>query len=349
MRWALGLGGLGLVYLLAWPVAMQPEPWQPGESPGRTGDFAVNDVLTHAASLELGAPFSGPEDIAIDGLGRVYASTEQGAVLRWQPDGQGPEVFASTEGRPLGLDIGPDGSLWVADAVRGLLQVDASGTVRAVATALPDRDLVFVDDVEVGPDGTVWFSEASDTHHFEAWQDDVLETAPRGSLLRYDVDADRVEVVLDGLYFANGVAVDPRGQYVLVNETSRYRVRRVWVAGPRAGQDEVWLDNLPGYPDGISRGEDGLFWLCVVSSRQDFADALAPRPWLRKVVARLPRIKPPAAMGEAMVLGLDADGRVVHNLQDTTGFFGWSTSAQQHGDVLYVGSLIGTRFLRHSL
>jgi hypothetical protein len=50
----------------------------------------------------------------------------------------------------------------------------------------------------------------------------------------------RTEVLLDGLWYANGVAVGPddagggEGRYVLVVETLGFRVLRKWISGPRA-------------------------------------------------------------------------------------------------------------------
>ena len=79
-----------------------------------------------------------------------------------------------------------------------------------------------------------------------------LEARPWGRLIEYDPATNRARVLLDDLYFANGVAVSEDGSFVLVAETFRYRIRRYWLTGPRAGEDEVFADNLPGFPDGVS-------------------------------------------------------------------------------------------------
>ena len=50
------------------------------------------------------------------------------------------------------------------------------------------------------------------------------------------------------------------------------------------------------------------------------------------------------------VVGLDAEGKVVHNLQDADGVdFAKSTSAEQAGDWLYIGSLTEPRWARFDL
>ena len=127
---------------------------------------------------------------------------------------------------------------------------------------------------------------------------------------------------------------------MLVNETTRYRVLRHWLNGPRRGTSDVLIDNLPGFPDGISSNGAGLYWLALVSPRNPLLDKLAPNPFMRKVITRLPELLQPAPERYAFVLGLDADGRIVHNLQNPSGQpFAIITSVEQVGTVLYLGSL----------
>ena len=45
--------------------------------------------------------------------------------------------------------------------------------------------------------------------------------------------------MLDRLMFANGVALGPGDEYVLVNETLAARITRYWVRGPKAGQSDT--------------------------------------------------------------------------------------------------------------
>ena len=43
-------------------------------------------------------------------------------------------------------------------------------------------------------------------------------------------------LLISGINFANGVAVSPDQQFVLVNETGSYRVIRYWISGAKQGQ-----------------------------------------------------------------------------------------------------------------
>lgn len=328
------------LYLFLWPVPIDPPAWEPLPAPPLAGDFAENTVLQ---GLDLYAtPNShGPEDVAVDAEGRVYVGVEEGQILRYAADGSHPQVFADTEGRPLGLDFDNDGNLIVADAVKGLLSVDPSGAVKVLCTEAGYHPFRFTDDVDVDSQNVAWFSDASfkfgpGSHAME----EVIENAPNGRLVKYDINTGACEVVLDDLYFANGIAVSPDDTYVLVNETMRYRVKRVFIRGPRTGEVEVFIDNLPGFPDGISTGKDGIFWLAIFAPRNALVDVAGPKPWLRKLIFRIPPVLRPKPERHPFVLGLDADGKVVHNLQDTEGVdFAKTTSAEEAGGWLYVGSL----------
>jgi sugar lactone lactonase YvrE len=337
------LGGGLLVlalYLFLWPVPIDPVVWEPHPVPALEGDFAENRVLQ---GMELFAipNAHGPEDVAVDAEGRVYVGVEEGQVLRYAADGSDPQVFADTGGRPLGLDFDNDGNLIVADSVKGLVSIDPSGAVKVLCTEAGSHPFKLTDDVDVDSQNVAWFSDASykwnnDNHAME----EVLESAPNGRLVKYDINTGECTVVLDELFFANGIAVSPDETYVLVNETMRYRVKRVYVRGPRKGDVEVFINNLPGFPDGISTGADGIFWLALFAPRNALLDRAGPMPWLRKVIYRIPAALQPKPKRHPFVLGLDASGKIVHNLQDADGVdFSKTTSAEQAGDWLYVGSL----------
>ena len=44
-------------------------------------------------------------------------------------------------------------------------------------------------------------------------------------------------------------------------ETGGRTVVRHWLAGDRAGGTDLLAEDLPGYPDNIARGSDGLVWV----------------------------------------------------------------------------------------
>jgi sugar lactone lactonase YvrE len=334
-----------VAYLLLWPVPIAPGIWSPPVAPPLADTYAVNN---HLASVEvLGADTAvAPEDIALDRAGRIYGGMIDGRIVRWSADLKTHEVFAETNGRPLGLHFDGEGNLIVADAVKGLLKIAPEGKITVLATGHGGKKFAFTDDVDIARDGTIYFSDASDRFGFQNYVADLLEHQPNGRLLAFVPATGETRLLLDGLYFANGVAVSPDQRYVLVVETGKYRVQRYWLEGDKAGSSEILIENLPGFPDGISAGTEGIYWIALASPRDATLDRSLPHPFLRKVIYRLPGFLQPAPQPYAFVLGVNGDGKVVHNLQDPAGTYAPITSVQEHEGQLYFGSIVANAFGR---
>ena len=172
---------------------------------------------------------------------------------------------------------------------------------------------------------------------------DFFEHRPNGRLLVFDPILKETRVLADQLYFANGVALSPGEDFVLVNETSRYRISRYWLSGERAGTVDVFADNLPGFPDNITFNGHDTYWVALVHGPKARAesDPIMPKPFLRKVLWRLPGFMKPASQPEGYILALDLDGNVRLTLQDPHGeAYPFPTSAIEHKGMLYLGSHI---------
>jgi sugar lactone lactonase YvrE len=216
--------------------------------------------------------------------------------------------------------------------------------------AAADTPLGFADDVAVAADGTIYFSDASSKFGHDEYLFDMLEGRPHGRLLCYDPQTKTTTELLDGLYFANGVALSEKEDFVLVNETYRFRIRRYWLKGERRGQSEVFLDNLPGFPDNITSNGRGTFWLALFTVRNDSADWLAPRPFVKSVLAKLPRFLWPKPEPYAFVIKLDEQGRILDSFQDPSGKRLFAvTSAFERDGTLYLGSLVNDRIGKYKL
>jgi hypothetical protein len=167
-----------------------------------------------------------------------------------------------------------------------------------------------------------------------------LEHQGNGRLLAYDPKTKTTRTLLKDLCFANGVAVSPDQTFLLVVETGSYRVHRVWLSGPKQGQSEIFIDNLPGFPDGISSNGRDKFWLALVTPRDPTLDKVLPLPLLRKVIYRLPKFVQPAPKRYSFVLGIDMNGKVVENLQNPApDCYAEIANAVEHNGALYFGSI----------
>jgi sugar lactone lactonase YvrE len=280
-------------------------------------------------------PGRGAEDVVIATDGSVFTGTEDGIIHRISADGRRIGAVAHTGGRPLGIELFPDGRLLVCDARRGLLLVDANtGTIEDLVGAMR-----FCNNAAVAADGTVYFSDSSAVHPIDEWKAEMVEVTRTGRLLRWRPDG-QVDVLLDGLAFANGVALAADESFVVVAETATRTLVRQWLPGPR----DLFVADLPGYPDNISRGSDGLIWVALASPRDPLVERLQRGPmWLRRRVTRIPARLQPAPKRTVRVQAYADDGRLVHDLPgDDRPYrtrFHMVTGVREHAGRVWVGSL----------
>lgn len=330
---------LWLAYLLAWPTGMDPVAWTPPKAPELAGVYAPNDKLKGIERLAQGVG-KGPEAVYVDADRNVGAGYADGRVVMFAPNGTPLSSF-NTGGRPLGLTLTRDGGLLIADAKKGLLFHDGK-QLSALATEAEGVPFGFTDDVDLAKSGNkAYFTDASHKFGYGRHMLDLIEHGANGRLLEYDFDTKQTRVLMKDLHFANGVAVGPDDAYLLVNETAEYRVLRYWLKGDKAGTHEVFIDNLPGFPDNITFNGRDTFWLAIFAPRDALLDRLLPgNAYLRTVVAKLPKFLQPQPKMHAFALGLDVGGKVVANLQYAgADAYAPITSVREHGGVLYFGSL----------
>ncbi len=345
-KYALVLFLILFLYLVAWPIPINPIAWTPLSAPELKGKYAINDYLSSVKITETEESF-GPEDVDMDEQGRIYGGFEDGKIIRFSSNSENMEIFADTKGRPLGLDFDNSGNLIVADAKKGLLSIDKNGNINILATEIDGVPLGFTDDVDVGPDNMIYFTDASENFSvinfptsMSASRADLWEHQPYGKIIRYNPSTKKSTLLLDSLYFANGIAVSNNGQFLLFNETYDFSISKYWLKGPKSGIREKIFTNTPGFPDGISTGTKNIFWVAMFTPRNAAADALAPKPFMRKIVYRLPLFIQPAPVRHGFILGIDSNGNVIYNLQDPSpNSFSPITSVEEENGVLYLGSL----------
>jgi sugar lactone lactonase YvrE len=326
-----------------------PPDWTPAlwsdlpPRPALEGPLAVNDHIARA-TISGERRLEGAEDI-VQGLdGRLYTGTADGGIWRIAVNRDGKarriERVASVEGRPLGLDPYSKHILIAAVGGQGVLAVNTRTGRSWVLTDRLDGNLIFFPDaLAVAADGTIYFSEAS-TVYYPGFPNDFLDGRPHGRLLRYEPATGTTRVVADGLYFANGVQVQPDERFVLVAESFRTRLTRVWLRGPRAGTTDQFGPWLINAPDNIRMDREGRVWIAGSDLRDDTLDAALSNADVRRALAALsPDQQGSARRPYGFAQVLDRRGRPIFSFHDTTGRFFAVSSVLPHDRVVTFGSL----------
>lgn len=285
-------------------------------------------------------PGPGAEDVVVGTDGSVYTGTEDGSIFRVSHDGRRVDRVAHTGGRPLGIEMDLDGRLLVCDAHRGVLRVDTrDGAIEAVTDRIGGAPMMFCNNAAIAGDGTVWFSDSSLKFGIERWKDDFVQDTRTGRLARMGTDG-VPEVVLEGLAFANGVALAADESYVAVAETGARTVVRWWLTGPKAGTRDFLVTDLPGYPDNIARGSDGLIWVSIASPRDPFVERLQRSPVpVRKAVTKIPEPLQPKPKRTVRAQAFDDAGTLVHDIDLPGTAYHMVTGVREHDGRVWFGSL----------
>ncbi len=328
--------------------------------PGSGTPYELDNRLAGAEAIALGT-VEGPEDIILDRDDHLYSGTRHGEIVRWlAPDYTRQEVFAHIGGFPLGLAMDRDGAIKTCVGAMGLYSIAPDRTVtqlstetrRSVFSVVDDARLRDPNDCDIGPDGRIWFTDSTTRYDAHDWALDSIESRPTGRLLVYDPKTGRTRTVHDKLRYANGVCLAHDGKSLLIAESWACRIHRYWIEGPRAGQMECLIRDMPGYPDNINRASDGTYWMAWLGMRTPSFDLALRNPGFRK---RMTRRLPPddwlfPNINTGGVVKFDEAGRIVDTLADLKGdSHAMVTSMREHKGYLWIGGILNNRIGRYKL
>uniref|UniRef100_A0A8C6SSE8 Adipocyte plasma membrane-associated protein n=1 Tax=Neogobius melanostomus TaxID=47308 RepID=A0A8C6SSE8_9GOBI len=358
----LSVGGVLLIPVLILVLFLEspihPEAFSLREPPLMDGCWAPNLKLRLAERL-FEDKVQGPESIA--NIGDVlYSGTADGRIVKMvgnrihtvarlgrQPCGSREDE--PTCGRPLGIRVGPNGTLFVADAYLGIFRVDPNTgeAVRLVEGGLvvAGRPIKFINDLDVTRDGRrVYFTSSSSRWQRRDFLHLIMEATEDGRVMELDTESGEVSVVMDRLRFPNGLQLLPDEESVLVSETTMARIRRR-VHLYLSGGMETFAENLPGFPDNIRRSSGGGLWVAMSAVRPcpgfSMLDFLSQRPWIKKLIFKIfsqdavlrfvPRY--------SLVAELQDGGVCVRTFHDPNGEVAtYISEVHEHQGALYIGS-----------
>ncbi|XP_055824958.1 protein STRICTOSIDINE SYNTHASE-LIKE 10-like [Solanum dulcamara] len=313
------------------------------------------NVLSKSKIIHLNGAI-GPESVAFDPNGEgPYIGVGDGRILKLQLGSQNRLSwidFAVTSshrtnctlpfapemehvcGRPLGLRFDTKtGDLYIADAYLGLQVVGPKGGLATpLVQKFQGKPLVFTNDVDVDGD-VIYFTDTSTK--YQRWQflTSFSSGDMTGRLMKYVKSTKKVTVLLGDLAFANGIALNKNRSFVLVTETTNFRILRYWLKGPLVGTHDIFAD-LPGFPDNIRINSRGEFWVALQAIRSVSS------------ISGLGKFRfTPQQMDEGQLhptaIKLSEDGRVLEVLEDVEGKTLRSISEVEEKDgKLWIGSVV---------
>jgi len=296
------------------PADFEPVVWTDmPPRPALDGPLAVNNLIADAEIVGE-TELEGAEDVAVGMDGHLYTGTADGAVSE---------------------DV-----MIAAVAGLGVMAVNTTTGESWVLTDRLDGNLIFFpDEVAVAADGTIYFTEAS-TVYMPGFPNDFLDGRPNGRLLRYEPSTGTTDVVADGLYFANGVDVAADESSVLVAESFRFRITRVWLDGEQAGATEPFGPPLVNGVDNIVLDDQGRVWVGGSDLRGDAIDAALTNADLRRQLAALtPEERATVREPYGFAQVLSPDGDPIFSFHDATGSYFAVSSVLLHDGFVTFGSL----------
>jgi ribose transport system permease protein len=322
--------------------------------------YALNDRLRHVDVIGLDLVES-PEDVILDAADHLYCGSRHGEIIRFfAPDYQRMEVYAHIGGQPLGLAFDAKQNLYVCVGGMGLYRVTPQRRVekvtdetnRSMLSVIDDSRLRLADDLDIAPDGRIFFSEATVRYEMHEWPTDALEGRGNGRIICHDPRTGKTTTVLRNLVFPNGIVLASDRQSILFAESWACSIKRFWFDGPRTGQTEIVIADLPGYPDNINRASDGTYWLALLGMRSPAFDLAMRKPAFRRRMAKqLPGdewLYPNINTG--CIVKFNEAGEILDSLWDLGGVnHPMITSMREHRGYLYIGGISNNRIGRYKL
>lgn len=208
----------------------------------------------------LGVP-EGPVLMSDGGWLVVEMAPDRGCVTRIGPDGKIEKVLART-GRPNGLAVDAEGTIWIAESQEpALLKLSPDGVVETFLTDCNGDPFLFPNDLAFAPDGALFLTDSGILFEDFApggvvrpdWNDIPVD----GRVYRIDVDTKAITQVDAGIRFTNGVAIGVDGM-LYANETLTGNVFRYTLDGENVGPREQFGNVLAPTDDEAIRGPDGM-------------------------------------------------------------------------------------------
>eukprot|EP01059_Diplonema_ambulator_P028741 TRINITY_DN47655_c0_g1_i1.p1 TRINITY_DN47655_c0_g1~~TRINITY_DN47655_c0_g1_i1.p1 ORF type:complete len:407 (+),score=98.35 TRINITY_DN47655_c0_g1_i1:149-1222(+) len=316
----------------------------------------VNEKLKSAVRLFKGEVL-GSEGVAVH-EGVLYLLDRYGWVHKAAEGEDGKfklekNVTYVGPGRPLGFHVTSSGII-LCDSVKGIVlaQFPLSHTTQPVILHNTDhlnRPINYFNDLDVHGD-TVYFSSScegavaldSGKGYYDTMMGflmNAMKGDASGRVFSFNMKTKEMKEIVNGVWYANGVAVDPTGRYLYYCETSAFRVMKVDL---ETGVRTPIITHLPGYPDGLTFNPTHTALYVSLVALPSPLSLVLPYPTLRVLLSHFASIFTYFSKPHGCVVKITPTGEVLDTYMDPTGEVVSSVSSvTEHNNRLYIGNLMG--------
>lgn len=215
------------------------------------------------------------EGVVVDKEGNVFGGGRNGIIYRVTPDGTMTELVTLPQGSiPNGITMDVNGDLVYCDlGKQAVMRVTQAGKVSMVADRVGTLKLTMPNFASYDAEGNLYVSNSS-TSTIDKVLSELTRPSPKGALgvIRPDGTS---EVVAEGIYLANGTAIDPKEDAVYVLESTRNDCLRIPMHKDGTfGKPEVYARDFPALPDGMAFDISGNMYVTLPALVRD--DGLTP-------------------------------------------------------------------------
>lgn len=189
----------------------------------------------------------------------VFSDTVTDKLHKFVP-GKGDSELATVAGGPNGNAYDSQGRLYTCEfRQRRVTRTSKNGRQEVLAARFDGKRLNAPNDITVRHDGHVYFTDPAfgnqqDTREMDYYG--VFHITPKGE----------IEAVGKWRTRPNGIALSPSGRTLYVSDSDARCVRAYDVdRGGAASGERVFIDKIPGVPDGIRTDEKGNLYVAAKS------------------------------------------------------------------------------------
>lgn len=189
------------------------------------------------------------------------------------------------------------------------------------------RNVEKADDLAISNDGErIYFTEPYDHPNSilgvsSQSKHEVLTLGRNGHLWKYDLKDNTASLVAHQYTYLDGILLEysqgERESSILLNELSKSRLIRLHLTGDKEGKDEIVIEGIPGFPDGMDRDSSGRIWIAIPVVRSKLITWLHKHPFWKRLVLYIPESLQPVSK-KTGILALSPNGEkpIYYSLHD---------------------------------